>query len=82
MANGRFEDFICLIDDTEFDVMVTWEGYHDRGDRETPPWDEMEVEVELIGDWPEGLTNEVFKEAVKRAQERHLELAWEEYHAA
>lgn len=81
MANGRFEDFICLIDDTEFDVMVTWEGYRDRGDRETPPWDEMEVEVELIGDWPEGLTKQEFDATVKRSTDRLLETAWENFHA-
>ena len=82
MRTGNFEDYIYLEDDTELEVNVQWEGVNDRGDRWTPPYNEMTIDVELVGDWPEGLSKEEFNAAVKSAEYRFIDRAWEDFRDA
>ena len=76
---GKFKDFIVLDNDDELDVIVEYTATVDRCDQWTPPCSEVEIEgVELVGDWPEGLSQDEFKRACKRAEDRHCDRAWDD----
>ena len=83
MKNGWFETEVGEI---EIPVHVEWEGYYTRAktygawEDSHPAEGEMNiVSVQLVGEWPEGLSNTEFNRMVEDADARLTQQAWDEF---
>ena len=88
MKRGYFDTWLTLPNDDEVTVRVQWEGSYlparISGPIENchPEESEMEiVDVEFVGDWPEGLSADEASDLAESSMDRFLDLAWENYHA-